>query len=135
AATYGAAAGDFATVQSDLTVPLAVVAGSTNGLDTACSALSVDLTGETALISRGSCTFSTKIRNTQDAGASAVLVANNVAGDPVAMAEDGTPNQPVVPAYMVSFDAGQALLGSDGHTSTISATEAYFSTTNVDIMA
>src|SRR5947209_16282074 len=58
--------------------------------------------GRIALISRGTCTFSTKIRNAQAAGAAAVLVANNVAGDPVAMASDGTPSQPVVPAYMVA---------------------------------
>src|SRR5207247_7144819 len=107
----------------------------TNGLDTACSTLSVDLTGEIALISRGTCTFSTKIRNAQDAGAAVVLVANNVAGDPIAMAEDGTPNQPTVPAYMISFDDGQALLGSDGASTTVGATLQYFLTTNVDIMA
>jgi minor extracellular serine protease Vpr len=135
ATTYSAAIGDFELVDSDLTAPLAVVTGSTNGLDTACSTLSVDLTGTIALISRGTCTFSTKIRNAQDAGAAVVLVANNVAGDPIAMAEDGTPNQPTVPAYMVSFDDGQALLGSDGASTTVGATLQYFLTTNVDIMA
>jgi minor extracellular serine protease Vpr len=133
--TYSAAIGDFELVDSDLTAPLAVVTGSTNGLDTACSTLSVDLTGTIALISRGTCTFSTKIRNAQDAGAAVVLVANNVAGDPIAMAEDGTPNQPTVPAYMVSFDDGQALLGSDGVSTTVGATLQYFLTNNVDIMA
>jgi minor extracellular serine protease Vpr len=134
-ATYGAAAGEFATVDSDVTAVLDAVEGSVNGLDTACLPLSVDLTGKIALITRGACTFSTKIRNTQDAGAAVVLVANNVAGDPVAMAQDGTPNQPTVPAYMVSVVAGQSLLASDGSTATVSAALAYFSTTNVDIMA
>jgi predicted nucleic acid-binding protein len=62
-----------------------------------------------ALISRGTCTFSAKIRNAQAAGAAAVLVANNVAGDPTAMASDGTANQPTVPAYMVANSDGQAL--------------------------
>ncbi len=133
--TYGAASGDFATVTSDLTAPLAVVTGSTNGLDTACSALSTDLSGKIALISRGACTFSAKIRNTQNAGAVAVLVANNVAGDPVAMASDGTPNQPTVPAYMVSLNDGQDLITHDTETATIGASLQYFLTTNVDIMA
>jgi minor extracellular serine protease Vpr len=133
--TYGAASGDFATVSSDLSAPLAVVAGSTNGLDTACSALSVDLTGKIALISRGVCTFSTKIRNTQDAGAVAVLVANNVAGDPVAMSSDGTPNQPTVPAYMVSINDGQDLITHDAEIATIGANLQYFLTSNVDFMA
>ncbi len=133
--TYGAASGDFATVTSDLTAPLAVVPGSTNGLDTACSALSADLNGKIALISRGACTFSAKIRNTQNAGAVAVLVANNVAGDPVAMASDGTPNQPTVPAYMVSLIDGQDLITHNTETATIGAGQQYFLTTNVDIMA
>jgi minor extracellular serine protease Vpr len=133
--TYGAAAGDFATVDSDVTATLDAVEGSVNGLDTACLPLSVDLTGKIALITRGACTFSTKIRNTQDAGAAVVLVANNVAGDPVAMAQDGTPDQPTVPAYMVSNADGQALLAADGSSATVSATLAYFATNSVDIMA
>ena len=134
--TYGAAAGDFATVSADLTANLGVVAGTTNGLSTACSALSANsLTGQIALISRGTCTFSTKIRNAQAAGAVAVLVANNVAGDPTAMGSDGTPNQPTVPAYMVSKTDGQALKTLPGASTTISATLSYFQTSNADIMA
>jgi minor extracellular serine protease Vpr len=134
--TYGAATGDFAVVAADLTAPLNAVAGSTNGLSTACSALpSGSLAGQIALISRGVCSFSAKIRNAQTAGAIAVLVANNVAGDPVAMASDGTANQPTVPAYMVSRDDGQALKAVSGAATTIGATLAYFLTTNADIMA
>lgn len=133
--TFGAASGDFAVVSADLTAPLAVVPGTTNGLSTACSALNLSLSGAIALISRGVCSFSTKIRNAQAAGALAVLVANNVQGDPTAMASDGTPNQPTVPAYMVSLGTGQAILGSDGAPTTIGASLEYFLTTNVDFMA
>lgn len=133
--TYGAASGDFAVVTADLTAQLSVVSGTTNGLSNACSPLTGNLSGTIALISRGVCTFSTKIRNAQSAGAIAVLVANNVQGDPTAMGSDGTPNQPTVPAYMVSLGTGQALLGSNGASATIAADLAYFSTTNVDFMA
>jgi len=134
--SYGAATGDFAVVASDLTASLHVVTGTTNGLSTACSALPAgSLTGTIALISRGTCAFSEKIRNAQNAGAAAVLVANNVAGDPIAMGSDGTPNQPTVPAYMVSVATGQALLAKDGFSATIAATLQYFQTTNADIMA
>ena len=133
--TYGGATGDFAVVASDLTAPLHVVAGTTNGLNTACAALpAASLTGQIALISRGGCTFSAKIRNAQAAGAAAVLVANNVAGDPVAMSTDGTPNQPTVPAYMVSTADGQALKGVNGAATTIGAALSYFLTANADIM-
>src|SRR5436190_1935359 len=134
--TSGAAAGDFATVTANLTAPLAVVFSAPTVLSTACSALAAGrLAGKIALISRGTCTFSAKIRNAQAAGAAAVLVANNVAGDPVAMASDGTPNQPTVPAYMVAREAGQVLKLVDGSSTTIGATLAYFLTPNVDIMA
>jgi minor extracellular serine protease Vpr len=138
--TYGAAAGDFAVVQEDLTAPLGVVTSApTNpatGLSVACTALPAgSLSGKIALISRGVCTFSTKIRNAQNAGAVAVLVVNNVAGDPTAMAQDGTANQPTVPAYMVGLKDGKALDDHNGASTTIDSTLAYFNTDNDDIMA
>jgi subtilisin family serine protease len=133
--TYGAAAGDFATVAADLTAPLGVVLNGT-ALSLACAALPANsLTGEIALLSRGTCTFSTKIRNAQAAGAVAVLVVNNVAGDPTAMGQDGTPAQPTIPAYMVSNDDRAALMAANGAPTTISAALTYFSTTNANIMA
>ncbi len=133
--TFGAASGDFATVSSDLTAPLGAVLSGTS-LSTACSPLpGGSLTGKIALISRGVCTFSTKIRNAQNAGAIAVLVRNNVAGDPVAMAQDGTANQPTVPAYMLSRSNGDAIKLSSGASTTIGATKQYFQTANSDIMA
>ncbi len=134
--SYGAAVGDFAVVKADLTAPLGVVTGAIGGLGDACAALPANsLVGKIALVSRGVCAFSVKIRNAQSAGAVATLVANNVVGDPSAMASDGTPNQPTIPAYMVSQAAGQALKGLSGATTTISAALAYFQTTNADIMA
>ncbi len=134
--TYGAASGDFAVVASDTTAPLAAVAGTTNGLDTACVALTAgSLTGKVALISRGGCTFSAKIRNAQAAGAAVVLVANNVAGDPTAMGTDGAATQPTIPAYMVSMGDGQSLKAADGVATTVGAALKYFSTTNANIMA
>ncbi len=131
--------GDFATVTSNLTAPLGVVTeapiNAATGLSTACSPLTADLTGKIALISRGVCTFSTKIRNAQNAGAIAVLVSNNAAGDGIGMASDGTANQPTVPAYNVSLNDGAALKSNNGGSTTISATSAYIVTGNDDFMA
>ncbi len=131
--------GDFATVTSDLTDPLGVVTGSgANGLSTACNTnppSAGSLTGKVALITRGTCTFSEKIRNAQNAGAVAVLVSNNAAGDGIGMASDGTPNQPTVPAYNVSMNDGAALKLHDGGATTISVTPAYIVTGNNDFMA
>ena len=133
--TYGAASGDFPTVSKDLTAPLAVVKGTTNGLSTACTAVTENLTGKIALISRGTCDFSTKILNAEKAGAVAVLVQNNVAGDPTAMGSNGAPAQPTVPAYMVARSSGVAMQAHNGEPTTISAALQYFNTDNDDIMA
>ena len=133
--TYAAVAGDFPTVSSDLTAPLGVVLSGTS-LSTACSALPAgSLTGKIALISRGACTFTTKIRNAQTAGAIAVLVVNSVPGDAIAMGTDGTPNQPTVPAYMTALANKAALVAADGQSTTIGATPAYFQSPNSNIMA
>jgi minor extracellular serine protease Vpr len=139
--TFPAASGDFETVDADLTAPLGVVlgTGTPSGLSTACNTNPPppgSLTGTIALISRGVCTFSEKIRNAQDAGAIGVIVVNNVAGDPVAMGRGGIPNEPTVPAYMVSLANGIALrnLGS-GTATTIEAEQAYLQTGNSNFMA
>ena len=137
--TFAGAIGDFAKVSADLTAPLAVTSGSgTNGLNDACSAFSAgSLANAIALVTRGTCTFSTKIRNAQNAGAVAVLVGNNVFGDPTAMGQDGTPNQPTIPAYMVSrLNAGSpGLKDFNGVPTTIGAALTYLQTGNNDFMA
>ncbi len=133
---FGSASGDFATVQSDLTAPLAAVLTSSGALSTACTALPPQsLNGAVALLSRGTCTFSVKVRNAQAAGAAAVLVANSIAGDPTAMGFDTLPTQPTIPAYMVSRLDGQALLAYNGMPVTIVAEMAYFSSVNANLMA
>lgn len=133
--SFPALTGEFATVSADLTDTLAAVPGTTNGLSTACSAITANLANKIALVSRGTCAFSVKVRNAQAAGAVAVLVANNIGGDGIAMATDGTPNQPTIPAYGVSLADGQALRADDGLAATITKAEQYFTTGNSDIMA
>jgi minor extracellular serine protease Vpr len=138
--THGAAAGDFATVSSNFTGKIVVFKTAAGALSQGCTAggplASVGTTNPTiGVVSRGSCTFSEKIRNAQNAGADAVLVVNNANGDPVAMAQDGTPNQPTVPAYMLSLADTAWIVGADGTMGTIGASKAYFNTTNDDFMA
>jgi subtilisin family serine protease len=133
--SYAAVAGDFATVTSDLTAPLGVVLDGT-ALSQACSALPAgSLTGKIGLISRGTCAFSAKIRNAESAGAVATLVVNNVAGDATAMGQDGTPNQPTRPAYMIALASKAALMAANGQSTTIGAGLAYFTSPNSNIMA
>jgi subtilisin family serine protease len=137
--TYPGVAGDFGTITSNLTAPLSAVGVTTasDPLSVACSALP-DLTGKIALLSRGTCSFSTKIRNAQNAGAVAVVMVNNAFGDPIAMGQDGTANQPTIPAYMVSKSDGAtikaAVLATPGN-ATIGSALQYFVTGNDGIMA
>ncbi|MHB1007181.1 MAG: S8 family serine peptidase [Chloroflexota bacterium] len=134
--TFEIAAGDFATVSADLTANLGVVKNADGTMGLACSAIPANVvTGEVAVISRGTCAFSVKIRNAQAAGAVAAIIVNNVAGDPISMGTDGTPNQPTIPAYMVGVASKGSLLAADGLPGTIIATNSYFSTTNANIMA
>jgi hypothetical protein len=131
----GALSGDFTVVTNDLTAPLAVITNADGSLGTACAALAGgSLNGKIALISRGTCSFSTKIRAAQAAGAVAVVMVNNAPGDPIPMGQDGTPNQPTIPAYMLSRTDGLALVNSNGASATISATAGYFITANGDFM-
>jgi subtilisin family serine protease len=132
----GLAAGDFATVASDLTAPIAVIPGTIGGLGLACAALpGGSLAGSIAVLSRGECNFSLKISNAQAAGAAAVIVVNNVAGDPAGPGKDDTPNQPTIPAYMASLAERASLVAADGADGTISAVLSYVQSSNVDIMA
>jgi minor extracellular serine protease Vpr len=139
AGTFGAASGEFETVDADLTAPLDPVTQTVSGalvLDTLCSPLPAgSLAGKIALVARGVCTFTTKVRNAENAGAVAILIANNVAGDPVAMAHDGTSPKPTIPAYMVGKTTGELLKDKEGAATTIGASLQYFNTDNDNIMA
>src|SRR6266545_890232 len=64
-------------------------------------------TGAIALVDRGTCTFALKTKNAQDAGAVAVIVVNNVAGDPSTMG--GTDPAITIPAVMVSLANGNTI--------------------------
>jgi minor extracellular serine protease Vpr len=126
--TVGGAVGDFDPFTTPVTADYTVTTPA-NG----CTAISTDLTGKIALIDRGVCTFTTKIRNAENAGAVGVIVANNVAGDPTAMAHDGTA-LPGISAVMVGLAEGGAMKPSG--TVTVDGTSAdEFVSANEDILA
>jgi minor extracellular serine protease Vpr len=114
---YAAAVGQFG--------PAAAVSGTLSVVTSdGCSALS-GLSGSIALIPRGTCSFSAKIRNAQNAGAVGVVIRNNVGGPPISMAQDGTANQPTIPGVMVSLNTGVTLAGLGGSATTINAAKTY----------
>jgi hypothetical protein len=75
----------------------------------ACEALPLPLPiGTIALVDRGTCTFTVKVRNVQAAGAVAAIVANNNAGsDFFAMA--GTDRKVKIPSMMIGAIDGATL--------------------------
>ncbi|MEX1358541.1 MAG: S8 family serine peptidase [Gaiellaceae bacterium] len=126
--TFGAALGDFDNFDPPITADYTVTTPP-NG----CTAISTPLAGKIALIDRGVCTFSTKVRNAQTAGAVGVLIVNNVAGDPVGMAHDGGVF-PTIPAAMLGKAEGNSIKPSG--TATVDGTSPEeFITDNEDIIA
>ncbi len=83
--------------------------GSTN----ACTPIVNDLTGMIALVDRGACAFTIKVKNAQDAGATAVLVADNVEASPGGMSgADGTITIPSVRIRLSDGNLIKSQLGS-----------------------
>ncbi len=82
----------------------------------------VGVTGKIALVERGFCAFVIKVKNAQNAGAIAVIVANNVAGNPVTMG--GADATITIPSVMVSLDTGDLLRGDLPLTATVQADPA-----------
>lgn len=129
-----AATGEFPVPETDLSAPLAVVADGA-GLGTACTPLPTDsLTGHTALVSRGGCTFGTKVDAVQGAGAVAVIIVNSVPGDPIAMAADPAFST-TIPAVMAPLSARAALMALDGEDVSIGAEQKYLRSGNDNILA
>jgi len=131
--TVGAAVGEFPPLPSG-TFDL-FISGDASGLSNACASLPASTkANELVLVTRGVCTFSTKVRSAIAAGYDGVIVRNNVAGDPTAMAKDGLGGD-VLPAVMLGKTEGDALRAAAPATVTAVATFSEFVTTNGDILA
>lgn len=82
--------------------------------DDACSALlpanAALINGNIAVIRRGDCNFTDKVINAQNAGATAVIMINNVLGDPIVMGGDNV--NITIPAIMVSLIDGTTLINA-----------------------
>src|SRR5262245_7891420 len=124
--TIGAAVGDFDPLP----------AASFDLFDTqsdGCASVDPGASGKLAIIDRGTCVFSQKVANAKAAGAIAVLIINNVAGDPIAMARTAGFNDNI-PAVQISKDNGAALRASGATTASASATfDEFITPANADI--
>ena len=126
--TIGAAVGDFPplpTSSFDLWF---------NSQLNACTSVDPEASGKVVVVDRGACTFSTKVRSAIAAGAIGVVVINNVAGDPTAMAKDGGGGDDL-PAVMIGKNEGAALRAANPPDASAVATFQEFITANQDILA
>ena len=123
--TIGAAVGDFDPLP----------AGTFDLFDThsdGCASVDPGAEGKLAIIDRGTCTFSQKVANANAAGAIGVVIINNVAGDPTAMARTAGFDDDI-PAVMIGKNEGAALRASGATTASAEATFSEFITANADI--
>lgn len=84
AAAFGATVSSPGITQNVVLAIDPVIAGTSPSATDGCSPLTnaAEVAGHIALIDRGTCAFTVKVKNAQDAGAVAVLIANNAAADP-----------------------------------------------------
>lgn len=73
-----------------------------------------NINGKIAVIKRGSCNFDDKVVKAQNSGAIAVIMVNNISGDPIAMGGDDS--SITIPALMISLEDGNSLISSLGST-------------------
>lgn len=130
--TIGAAVGDYAELSAGVTYQLV----DTNSTACTSAALaSFTLTGKLAIVNRGSCTFAEKVSSAKARGAIAVIVVNNIAGDPTALGgSEGYDDD--IPAVMVSLSerAANRLTGAASVAVGVSLAEQT-NTGNQDILA
>src|SRR5205823_2750585 len=126
--TIGAAVGDFDPLP---TASFDLFDTQSNG----CASVDPGASGKLAIIDRGTCTFSQKVANAKAAGAVAVLIINNVAGDPIAMARTAGFDDDL-PAVMIGKNEGAALRASGETTaSAVETFQEFITPENKDILA
>jgi subtilisin family serine protease len=141
ASTYQTLKGDFGSAPAGgLTAPLAVLldpASEFGGLSAACDALPAgSLAGKIALLSRGTCDFTVKLQNVQDAGGVAALVVDRADGGPIVMGQNDNPVQPTIPGYMAALSERSALMASDGQSTTFPDIPTYvYASSGDDLIA
>lgn len=113
-ASYGAKGAEFGPqlTTTGVTGPMSATTPADG-----CATITTVLTGKVALIDRGACNFTVKVRNAQTAGATAVVIANNQPTDIFVMG--GTDRKIRIPAVMVSQNDGATLKAIASPTATV----------------
>jgi hypothetical protein len=102
----------FGSVLTSLSGSLVLADDGSAAPNEACNALvnGGAIAGNIAVLYRGSCEFGVKVLNAENAGAIAVIVINNVAGEPIVMGPGAVGDQVTIPSLMLSQADGQAII-------------------------
>ena len=104
----------WAPITSGFSGPLKIAGPAGSAATLACTAgATVDYTGTVALLDRGSCNISTKVKNATDKGAIGVILANNAPGDAPSFSL-GVETPPFAQTLVVTQSIGAALRGMSG---------------------
>jgi minor extracellular serine protease Vpr len=137
-ASYPSVRGEFGAGPATGSLRVLLDAASPfNALSQACAPFTAgSLAGRVALITRGTCDFSVKLRNVQAAGGVGAIVLNREPGAFVmGQNDDGLP-QPTIPGFMVDPLYAAALKAADGQSATLPLLGSYqFAAGNNDVVA
>ncbi len=81
-----------------------------------------EMDGKIVVIRRGSCEFGCKVELAQNAGAVAVIVVNNVAGEPIPMGGGVCGVNVTIPSIMINMADGEALISEIEGGATVNST-------------
>ncbi len=90
---------------------IVLVDDNSGTIEDGCQPITNDVTGNIALIQRGSCNFTVKVKNAQDAGAVAAIIYQNGPDAPFTMG--GEDDTITIPSAMISQSAGQLIVDAN----------------------
>ncbi|MFD2822300.1 T9SS-dependent M36 family metallopeptidase [Lacinutrix iliipiscaria] len=131
----GILAGDYPGFEASFGTPLPTTPITTNlalvddsnatpDIHDACDPITnaSEINGKIAVIRRGDCEFGFKILAAENAGAVAVIMVNNVGGDPIIMAPGAVGGSVTIPSIMINSFDGAGIINRLNAGETISAT-------------
>ena len=111
AGSYLASAATFGPALSpvSITEDIVLIEDDAAPVEDGCEVIvnGTQLAGKVVMIDRGSCTFVEKVQAAQDAGAIAVIIVNNIPGDPTQMG--GASGTITIPSIMISQADGNVI--------------------------
>ena len=107
AGAYPIGSADFGPQLSTQNVSGQLVAGLSGAATDGCNPITSSAGGRIALIDRGACNFTVKVKNAQNAGAIGAVIADNVAGGVAGMA--GTDPTITIPSVRITLADGTKL--------------------------